>query len=51
MKEIFLSNLELIINDYRIEDCGSPLEINYEIIDKIIKYPVSKEELKEATYN
>lgn len=30
-KEDILSNLELIIDDYRIEDCGPPSEINYEV--------------------
>lgn len=32
-EEDILSNLELIIDDYRIEDWGSPLEINYEVIN------------------
>lgn len=31
-EEDILSNLELIIDDYRIEDWGSPLEVNYEVI-------------------
>ena len=37
-EEDILSNLELIVDDYRIEDWGSPLEVNYEVInDKNIK--------------
>ncbi len=32
-KEDILSNLELIVDDYRIEDWGSPIEVNYEVID------------------
>ena len=32
-EEDILSNLELIIDDYRIEDWGSPLEVNYEVIN------------------
>ena len=32
-EEDILSNLELIVDDYRIEDWGSPLEINYEVIN------------------
>lgn len=31
-EEDILSNLELIVDDYRIEDWGSPLEVNYEVI-------------------
>ena len=31
-EEDILSNLELIVDDYRIEDLGSPLEVNYEVI-------------------
>ena len=37
-EEDILSNLELIVDDYRIEDWGSPLEVNYEVInDKNIR--------------
>ena len=32
-EEDILSNLELIIDSYRIEDWGSPLEVNYEVIN------------------
>ena len=32
-KEDILSNLELIVDDSRIEDWGSPIEVNYEVID------------------
>ena len=32
-EEDILSNLELIVDNYRIEDWGSPLEINYEVIN------------------
>jgi hypothetical protein len=32
-EEDILSNLELIVDDYRIEDWGSPLEVNYEVIN------------------
>lgn len=31
-EEDILSNLELIVDDYRIEDWGPPLEVNYEVI-------------------
>jgi hypothetical protein len=37
-EEDILSNLELIVDDYGIEDWGSPLEVNYEVInDKNIR--------------
>lgn len=32
-EEGLLYDLDLIIDDYRIEDWGSPLEVNYEVID------------------
>ena len=32
-EEDILSNLELIIDDYRIEDYGPPVEVNYEVIN------------------
>ena len=32
-EEDLLYDLDLIIDDYRIEDWGSPLEVNYEVID------------------
>ena len=32
-EEDILSNLDLIIDDYRIEDWGDPVEINYEVIN------------------
>lgn len=32
-EEDILSDLELIVDDYRIEDWGTPLEINYEVIN------------------
>lgn len=32
-EENILSNLELIIDGYDAEDCGPPLEINYEVIN------------------
>lgn len=32
-EEDILSNLELIIDSYRIEDWGSPLEVKYEVIN------------------
>ena len=32
-KEDILNNLDLIIDDYRIEDWGDPVEINYEVIN------------------
>ncbi len=32
-EEDILSNLKLIVDDYDIEDLGSPLEINYEVIN------------------
>ena len=32
-EEDILSNLKLIVDDYDIEDWGSPLEINYEVIN------------------
>lgn len=31
-EEEILSNLELIVDDYRIDDWGPPLKINYEVI-------------------
>ena len=32
-EEDLLCDLDLIIDDYCIEDWGSPLEVNYEVID------------------
>ena len=32
-KNDILSDLELVIDDYRAEDYGSPVEVNYEVID------------------
>ena len=32
-EEDLLYDLDLIIDDYRIEDWGSPLEVNYEVVD------------------
>lgn len=32
-EEDLLCDLDLIIDDYRIEDWGSPLEVKYEVID------------------
>lgn len=32
-EEDILSNLELIIDDYRVDDYGSPEKVNYEVID------------------
>ena len=32
-EEDILSNLDLIIDDYEIEDWGNPVEINYEVIN------------------
>ena len=32
-EEDLLCDLELIIDDYRVEDYGTPLEINYEVVD------------------
>ena len=32
-EEDLLCDLDLIIDDYRIEDWGSPLEVNYEVVD------------------
>ena len=32
-EEGLLYDLDLIIDDYRIEDWGSPLEVNYEVVD------------------
>lgn len=32
-EEDILSNLDLIIDDYEIEDWGNPIEINYEVIN------------------
>ena len=32
-EEEILHDLDLIIDDYRIEDYGPPLEINYEVIN------------------
>lgn len=32
-EEEILSNLELIVDDYRIDDWGPPLKINYEVIN------------------
>lgn len=34
-EEDFLYNLKLIIDDYDVDDYGSPLEVNYEVIDEI----------------
>ena len=34
-EEDILHDLELIIDSYRIEDWGDPLEVNYEVIDEI----------------
>lgn len=32
-EEDLLCDLDLVIDDYRIEDWGSPLEVNYEVVD------------------
>lgn len=32
-KEDILCDLNLVIDDYRIDDWGSPLEVNYEVIN------------------
>lgn len=32
-EEDLLYDLDLIIDDYRIEDWGSPLEVNYEVMN------------------
>ena len=32
-EEDLLCDLDLIIDDYRIEDWGSPLEVKYEVVD------------------
>ncbi len=32
-EEDLLCDLDLIIDDYRIEDWGAPLEVNYEVIN------------------
>ena len=32
-QEDLLCDLDLVIDNYRIEDWGSPLEVNYEVID------------------
>lgn len=32
-EEDYLCDLDLIVDDYRIEDWGSPLEVNYEVVD------------------
>lgn len=32
-EEDLLYDLDLIIDDYRIEDWGSPLEVKYEVVD------------------
>lgn len=32
-QEDLLCDLDLVIDDYRVEDWGSPLEVNYEVID------------------
>lgn len=32
-KNDILSDLELVIDDYRAEDYGSPVKVNYEVID------------------
>ena len=32
-EEGLLYDLDLIIDDYRIEDWGSPLEVKYEVVD------------------
>ncbi len=32
-EEDILSNLELIIDDYRVDDYGPPVKVNYEVID------------------
>ena len=34
-EEDILHDLKLIIDSYRIEDWGDPLEVNYEVIDEI----------------
>ena len=34
-EEDLLYDLDLIIDDYRIEDWGSPLEVNYEVVDNV----------------
>lgn len=39
LEEGFICDLELVIDDYRIEDYGPPSEINYEVVDK--KYEVT----------
>ena len=31
-EEEILHDLELVVDDYRIEDCGFPLEVKYEVI-------------------
>jgi hypothetical protein len=32
-QEDLLCDLNLVIDDYRIEDWGSPLEVNYEVVN------------------
>ena len=32
-EEDILPQLEFVIDDYDIDDCGSPEEVNYEVID------------------
>ena len=34
-EEGILYDLDLIIDDYRIEDWGSPLEVNYEVVNSV----------------
>lgn len=34
-QEDLLCDLDLVIDDYRIEDWGSPLEVNYEVVDNV----------------
>lgn len=32
-QEDLLCDLDLVIDDYRVEDWGSPLEVKYEVVD------------------
>lgn len=34
-EEGILYDLDLIIDDYRIEDWGSPLKVNYEVVNSV----------------